>query len=152
MINRTNSVARLAPASEPNIIPFIDVLLVLLVIFLVTSPKPTVDLHLDLPQPGVLRPSVDRPTLVELRSGGDDAFTLTVDREPVAFDQLAQAAFARAHANNPSLDVEQVYAEARIFVRAEQSLAYGDVVMVMDALNHARFAKVGVFAETAEAS
>ena len=43
--------ARLDETSEPNVIPFIDVLLVLLVIFMVTAPTPTTDLRLDLPPP-----------------------------------------------------------------------------------------------------
>jgi biopolymer transport protein ExbD len=52
------------PASEPNVIPFIDVLLVLLIIFMVTAPKPTTDLRVDMPRPGPTIASALTPTIV----------------------------------------------------------------------------------------
>ena len=58
---------RLHPTSEPNVIPFIDVLLVLLIIFMVTAPTPTVDLHVDLPSNGA-RAGPERATIVALRA------------------------------------------------------------------------------------
>jgi len=51
--------------------------------------------------------------------------------------------------NNPALNVEDIYAEARIFVRADQSTAYGNVVNVMTRLQEEGFVKVGIFAELA---
>lgn len=59
----------LQPAAEPNMIPFIDVLLVLLVIFMVTAPKPTTDLRVDMPPPDSHGPvSPIEPTFVMLRA------------------------------------------------------------------------------------
>jgi len=60
-------VTRLAPTADPNVIPFIDVLLVLLIIFMVTAPKPTTDLRVDLPQRNVVSPALLEPTIVALR-------------------------------------------------------------------------------------
>ena len=58
------------PAAEPNVIPFIDVLLVLLVIFMVTAPAPTVDLHVDLPRGPAHDPGPVHPTIVSIRDEG----------------------------------------------------------------------------------
>jgi biopolymer transport protein ExbD len=58
--------ARFEPAADPNVIPFIDVLLVLLIIFMVTAPKPTTDLRVDLPRPGTAIPVVIPPTIVHV--------------------------------------------------------------------------------------
>ena len=51
--------------------------------------------------------------------------------------------------NNPALEINQIYAEARIFVRADQTTAYGNVVNVMSRLQEEGFVKVGIFAELA---
>ena len=59
--------ATLEPNAEPIVIPFIDVLLVLLIIFMVTAPKPTVDLRLDLLESGPSHAAAIAPTIVELR-------------------------------------------------------------------------------------
>ncbi|MEJ0060503.1 MAG: biopolymer transporter ExbD [Terricaulis sp.] len=52
--------------------------------------------------------------------------------------------------NNPGTSFSDIFAEAHIYVRADQSTAYRNVVAVMDALQTGGFAQVGVFAETAE--
>ncbi|MFO1017175.1 MAG: biopolymer transporter ExbD [Hyphomonadaceae bacterium] len=140
----------LAPSAEPNVIPFIDVLLVLLIIFMVTAPKPTVDLQLEMPGPRpVYVPPAIPPTIVELRqiAGG---YRLIVDERDVSIEALPQIVLSSALATDPALTPEDVYADARVFVRADQGIAYGNVVAVIDELQHAGFAKVGVFAQTAE--
>ena len=137
-----------APTAEPNVIPFIDVLLVLLIIFMVTAPMATVDLHVDLPRgPSVHTPL--RATIVALRetSGGFDLF---VDDEAVSLDALGVRTLDHALANNPAMPTADIYADARIFVRADQSTAYGNVVEVMNRLRQAHFAKVGIFEENAQ--
>lgn len=137
--------------SEPNVIPFIDILLVLLIIFMVTAPIPTVDIRVDLPPPNPvpIRLQGLNPTLVGLREtpGGLEVF---VDEEIVQISQLGERTLDHAIRNNPALNTEDVYAEARIFVRADQSTAYGNVVNVMSRLQEEGFAKVGIFAEQAQ--
>ena len=136
---------RLAPAAEPNVIPFIDVLLVLLIIFMVTAPQPTVDLHVDLPQGApIQRP--EQPTIVSVTASG----AVLVDAEPVSLDTLGARTLQHAVAANPSMPIVNIYRDARIFVRADQSIAYGDVVEVMNRLREAHFAKVGIFAQQAD--
>lgn len=140
----------LQPNSEPNVIPFIDVLLVLLVIFMVTAPIPTVDIRVDLPPPNPVPIRLEglNPTIVGIRETAA-GMVIYVDEETVLLSQIGERTLDHAIRNNPALDVEDVYAEARIFVRADQSTAYANVVNVMSQLQEEGFAKVGIFAELA---
>lgn len=139
------------PNSEPNVIPFIDILLVLLIIFMVTAPLPTVDLRVDLPPPNPVPIHLEglNPTVVGIRegAGGLDIF---VDEETVTLATLGQKTLDHAIRNNPALDIQNIYSDARIFVRADQSTAYGNVVDVMSRLEEEGFVKVGIFAELAQ--
>ena len=139
------------PNSEPNVIPFIDILLVLLIIFMVTAPLPTVDLRVDLPPPNPVPIHLEglNPTIVGIREGAG-GLVVFVDEQTVTMSQLGQVTLEHAIRNNPALNVEDIYAEARIFVRADQSTAYGNVVDVMSRLEEEGFVKVGIFAELAQ--
>ncbi len=143
--------ARLEPAAEPNVIPFIDVLLVLLIIFMVTAPKPTTDLRVDLPRAQSGPPPVIEPTIVSVRDdpGG---YRIMIGAEETSLDTLGASALAHVLAANTSLTPGTARAEARIFVRADLDVAYQHVVTVVDALQHARFAKVAIVAQSADAT
>jgi biopolymer transport protein ExbD len=138
------------PMTDPNVIPFIDILLVLLIIFMVTAPIPTVDIRVDLPPPNPVPIRLEglNPTIVGIREtpGG---IVLYVDEETVQMSQLSDRTLDHAIRNNPALEVSEIYAEARIFVRADQSTTYGMVVNVMSRLQEEGFVKVGIFAELA---
>jgi biopolymer transport protein ExbD len=138
------------PVSEPNVIPFIDILLVLLIIFMVTAPIPTVDIRVDLPPPNPVPIRLEglNPTIVGIRETAT-GMAIYVDEEVVQLSQLGEKTLDHAIRNNPALNFEDMYAEARIFVRADQSTAYGNVVDVMSQLQEAGFVKVGIFAELA---
>ena len=138
------------PTSDPNVIPFIDILLVLLIIFMVTAPIPTVDIRVDLPPPNPVPIRLEglNPTIVGLRET-PTGLSVFVDEEVVLMSQLGERTLEHARRNNPALDFEDLYAEARIFVRADQSTAYGNVVNVMSQLQEEGFVKVGIFAELA---
>ena len=131
-------------------IPFIDVLLVLLIIFMVTAPQPTVDLNVEMPS-GIPRyvPPPILPVIVEIRDVGGTP-EIFVGSEQVSLASLGQRTLAQIQANNPDAPFEAIFAEAPIYVRADQSTAYQNVVNVLDALRDAKFAKVGIFAQTAE--
>lgn len=137
------------PVAEPNVIPFIDILLVLLVIFMVTAPIPTVDIRVDLPPPNPVPIRLEglNPTIVVIREGA--GLEVYVGPERVTLATLGERTFEHARANNPALDISDLYAEARIFVRADQATAYANVVGVMSQLQEEGFAKVGIFAELA---
>jgi biopolymer transport protein ExbD len=136
-----------APAAEPNVIPFIDVLLVLLIIFMVTAPKPTVDLRLDMLRPhGPVAVTIP-PTAVSI-TAADGGVRIFVNEEPTSLEALAARVLARVLAVDPSLTGDDAHAEARIFVRADQDVAYAHVVAAVDALQFAGFAKVAVVAQS----
>ena len=139
----------LAPAAEPNVIPFIDVLLVLLIIFMVTAPKPTTDLRLNLPSHGAV-PSSELSTIVDLRQDGA-VVRYAVDGEAVSFAALTQRTYVHAVANNPTFTADEVRPLARVLVRADQDTAYANVVNVVDALQTAHFGSVGIFGQEADA-
>lgn len=146
---RTRARSRLIPNAEPNVIPFIDVLLVLLIIFMVTAPKPTTDLRVDLPRPGHQAAAALPPTVIAIsRSGGQAHYT--IGGEEIRRDQLAQEAMARMLAADPILTPEDVLIDGRLFVRADLDVAYQDVVTVVDVLQHAQFQKVAIAAQNAE--
>jgi biopolymer transport protein ExbD len=136
--------------SEPNVIPFIDILLVLLIIFMVTAPIPTVDIRVDLPPPNPVPIRLEglNPTIVGIRET-PAGLAIYVDEEVVQMSQLGDRTLDHAIRNNPALEVSEMYAEARIFVRADQSTTYGMVVNVMSRLQEEGFVKVGIFAELA---
>lgn len=142
--------AKDGPVSEPNVIPFIDILLVLLIIFMVTAPIPTVDIRVDLPPPNPVPIRLEglNPTIVGIREDGG-RLQFFVDEEVVTLANIGERTLDHAIRNNPALNVEDIYSEARIFVRADQSTAYGNVVNVMSQLQEEGFAKVGIFAELA---
>jgi biopolymer transport protein ExbD len=136
--------------SEPNVIPVIDILLVLLIIFMVTAPIPTVDIRVDLPPPNPVPIRLEglNPTIVGIRET-PSGLAIYVDEEVVQLSQLSARTLDHAIRNNPALEVSEIYAEARIFVRADQSTTYGTVVSVMSRLQEEGFVKVGIFAELA---
>jgi biopolymer transport protein ExbD len=139
------------PVSEPNVIPFIDILLVLLIIFMVTAPIPTVDIRVDLPPPNPVPIHLEglNPTIVGIREQPGAPLEIFVDQETVSLSQLGERTLDHAIKNNPALDIRDIYAKARIFVRADQSTAYGNVVDVMSRLQEEGFVQVGIFSETA---
>jgi biopolymer transport protein ExbD len=138
------------PMTDPNVIPFIDILLVLLIIFMVTAPIPTVDIRVDLPPPNPVPIRLEglNPTIVGIRET-PAGLVIYVDEETVQMSQLGDRTLDHAIRNNPALEVSEIYAEARIFVRADQSTTYGMVVNVMSRLQEEGFVKVGIFAELA---
>ncbi|MBY0562846.1 MAG: biopolymer transporter ExbD [Hyphomonadaceae bacterium] len=135
------------PNAEPNVIPFIDVLLVLLVIFMVTAPKSTVDLQLQLPGPNPT-PMHRDVVMIELRDGGGGGALVSVDGVATTMAELPRAALARGVSLGQAS--EDVLDEMHFMVRAEQDIAYAHVVSAIDSLQHAGFAKVGVFSQSAD--
>jgi biopolymer transport protein ExbD len=142
--------ARYAAAAEPNVIPFIDVLLVLLVIFMVTAPKPTTDLRLDLPRPGPAQAIVIPPTIVELNAAPGGGYRVLISGLPSSLDAVADDALAHVLAANPVLDAQDALIDARIHVRADLDVRYQDVISVVERLQGAHFQKVAVMAQRAE--
>lgn len=117
--------------SEINIVPFIDIMLVLLIIFMVAAPLATVDVDVDLPaSTAAPQPRPDEPLYVSLKPD----LTLHLGEEPVARESLGA-----------SLDVlTEGDHETRIFLRADRGVDYGDVMDVMNLLRDAGYLKIAL--------
>jgi len=121
----------LAETHEINVTPFIDVMLVLLIIFMVAAPLATVDVKVDLPASAA--PPAPRPNHpLSLTVAADK--TLRIDDTVVSGDQLAAALDASSGGNR----------ETRLFLYADTSLAYGSLMEVMDRLRAAGYLKVAL--------
>ncbi|HXW42967.1 MAG TPA: TonB system transport protein ExbD [Xanthobacteraceae bacterium] len=114
-----------------NVTPFIDVMLVLLIIFMVAAPLATVDVAVDLPSSSAEpREHADKPVYLTLKSD----LTLSIGDDAVARDALAGALDAASGGNK----------EERIFLRADRSVPYGEIMRVMNELRAARYLKVAL--------
>ena len=130
---------RYTAMSEINVTPFVDVMLVLLIIFMVTAPLLTAGVPIDLPQ----TKAKEIPTTKEV------PITVTVDGKGLLFLGDEKAALA------PDLLVEKLVAiakgkkgfEERIFVRGDKAVNYGSVMQIMGRISAAGFTKVALITE-----
>jgi biopolymer transport protein ExbD len=124
---------------EINVTPFIDVILVLLIIFMIAAPLATVDISVDLPSANATpNPRPDKPLFLTLKSD----LSLALDNDTVARPALT-ASLDRA----TSGDKQQ-----RIFLRADKAVPYGELMLLMNDLRAAGYlhvALVGLDAEKA---
>ncbi len=122
------------PMSDINMTPFIDVILVLLIIFMVAAPMLTTGVPLDLPQTGAASLNVDKqPLIVSLKADGK---LYLMDTE-TSISELV-----------PKLQaIAKTGPEERIFVRGDKAIAYGKVAEVMAALTAAGYKKVALVNE-----
>ena len=110
--------------SDINVTPFVDVMLVLLIIFMVAIPAATVSIKLDLP-PAIPPPPgtvVEEPTLINVQEGG----ALFIGERPTTLETLAADLASE-------LDVP-VPTEERVYVRADRTVRYGEFMSVMNQL------------------
>lgn len=135
--------------AEPNVIPFIDVMLVLLIIFMVAAPIATVDIQVELPTSKVLpseRPP--KPTWISLKDDGAGNVTVFVMNDQVTFDTLGEETVKAVSANDPTKrgDPSEIRQE-RVYVRASGTTPYKNVMRVMNRLQDEGFYKIGLVAE-----
>ena len=121
----------LAVAHEINVTPFIDVMLVLLIIFMVAAPLATVDINVDLP--GSTAHPAPRPEKPLFLTLGRD-LGLAIGNETVARDAFASNLDAKTGGDK----------ETRIFLRADETVDYGELMKVMNLLRAAGYLKVAL--------
>jgi biopolymer transport protein TolR len=117
--------------SEINVTPFVDVMLVLLIVFMVTAPLLTVGVPVDLPQTRAKSLGEDRePLAVTVDKEGQ----IFLQNSPIGIDDLVPKLMAIS---------ENGYNQ-RIFVRGDKAVDYGKVMEVMGLLNAAGFTRIGL--------
>ena len=122
------------PLAEINVTPFVDVMLVLLIVFMVTAPLLTVGVPVDLPKTQARNLSdQDEPLVISVNSGGE----VFLQESKVDMANLVPLLVAITDAN----------AEARIYVRGDRAIAYGRIMEVMGSVNAAGFTRVALVAE-----
>ena len=129
--------------SEPNMVPFIDVMLVLLIIFMVTAPLITPSM-IDLPSMGKAAKQPD--VVVQVVVGKDDQLELRAQEKntPVTLNTLASAV-RRAQIRADGSAAER----AAVVISADKAVRYESVVKVMDTLQRAGIERVGLSVQLA---
>lgn len=131
---RSSGSRRSTAMSDINITPFVDVMLVLLIVFMVTAPMMTVGISVDLPEAEAS--SINEKT---------EPLTISVNKEGKIFLQETELELAALVPRLIAITGENP--DARIFVRGDQTIHYGSIVQVMGAINAAGFKKVALLAE-----
>ena len=129
-INRSSK----EPMSEINVTPFVDVMLVLLIIFMVTAPLLTVGVQVDLPESAAdSLPDDQEPLTLSINSKGE----VFIQETKIEFDNLIKKILAVS--NNRT--------DTRIYVRGDKTINYGRVLEVMGKLSGSGFTKVALISE-----
>jgi len=122
------------PMSEINVTPFVDVMLVLLIIFMVTAPLLTVGVPVDLPESSAdSLPEDQEPLTLSINSKGE----IFIQEYQVEFDKMIPKILAIAKNRT----------DTRIFVRGDKTINYGRVLEIMGMLSGSGFTKVALISE-----
>ena len=128
--NRTHT----EPMSEINVTPFVDVMLVLLIIFMVTAPLLTVGVPVDLPESSAdSLPEDQEPLTLSINSKGE----IFIQEYQVEYDKMIPKILAIAKNRT----------DTRIFVRGDKTINYGRVLEIMGMLSGSGFTKVALISE-----
>ncbi|WGF90429.1 protein TolR [Marinivivus vitaminiproducens] len=123
-----------APMAEINVTPFVDVMLVLLIIFMVAAPLMTVGVPVNLPKTAAARTTEPQePLIISVNDAGE----IFVGEDPLSRQDLQARLQALAGEN----------AERPVLLRGDSALGYGKVMEVMGDINVAGFSKISLLAE-----
>ena len=129
--NRRSNRRRNHIMSEINVTPMVDVMLVLLVVFMITAPLLTVGVPVDLPKSNANSlGGNDEPLVITMKADGQ----IYIQETPTPADKLISRLIAITNAKS----------DQRIFIRADQALSYGDVMIMMGKIAAAGFKKVAL--------
>ena len=129
-INRSRN----EPMSEINVTPFVDVMLVLLIIFMVTAPLLTVGVQVDLPESAAdSLPDDQEPLTLSINSKGE----IYIQEHQVTYQKMIPKLLAIAKNRT----------DTRIYVRGDKTINYGRVLEIMGLLSGSGFTKVALISE-----
>ncbi|MFV0432153.1 MAG: protein TolR [Alphaproteobacteria bacterium] len=128
---------RRQPMSEINVTPFVDVMLVLLIIFMVAAPLMNSGVEVNLPKTvaGEMSPSDDQPVNISVQADGQ----LYLSEDEITIAELT----AKIEA------VRGVNKDVRILIRGDENVDYGKVMEVISILNKAGYSKIGMLTRPA---
>ena len=134
---------RYKPMAEINVTPFVDVMLVLLIIFMVAAPMMTAGVPVDLPR-----------TTAQPLNQEQEPLTISVNPEGKVFLQETEVAMENLVAQLQAIvrNQPQGAPERRIFVRGDRAISYGRVMEVMGTISAGGFTRVALLAEQAGAA
>ncbi len=127
--------------ADMNVTPFVDVMLVLLIIFMVSIPAATVSIKLDLP-PAIPPPpgtKVKEPILINIQRGGK----LFIGEQSTSLDSLTRDLSVTLTKDDPTLPPT----EQRVYIRADRDVIYGEFMAVMNDLQGNGFYQVALINE-----
>jgi biopolymer transport protein ExbD len=128
--------------SEMNVTPFVDVMLVLLIIFMVTAPLATVSIKLDLPPAKAPPPELHQkpPTYISIANDGTISVSMSATQmKPSSLPGLASDLAVALAVPNPTGE--------RVFIRADQHVRYGLFMNVLNQLQTDGYFKIGLISE-----
>ena len=127
--------------AEMNVVPYIDVMLVLLVIFMVTAPMLTQGLKVELPDIATDSINVDSEDPIIISIKPDGSYWLKQGSK-------ADKKMALADLTQSLLAIQQAQPQLQILLNGDKNVPYGDVVKLMASLQQANILKVGLLTET----
>ncbi len=125
--------------NEINVTPFVDVMLVLLIIFMVAAPMMTTGVSVNLPK-----------TQSSSLPGNDEPVNISIKRDGTVYIQTTETSVEKLGAKLQAIAGEKK--DTRIFVRGDTSIDYGQVMKVIGAINGAGYSKVALLTDAAGTS
>lgn len=123
------------PLAEINVTPFVDVMLVLLVIFMITAPMMTAGVNVDLPK------ATSKPI-----PGNDQPLTVAITKDGIIYLEKTQIKLPELGAKLAAIAGENK--EVRIFVRGDKDVDYGRIMQVVGEINQGGYTKVSLITES----
>lgn len=127
----SNRKSKRAVVSEINVTPLVDVMLVLLIIFMITSPMLVSGVNVDLPK-----------TNSNPISGQDEPLVVTINNKGEIF--LLETPIERQNLTDKLANITKEKKDARIFVRGDKNVSYGQVVEIVSEIHAAGFSRVAL--------
>ncbi len=133
-VNAVNKRSRRKIINEINVMPLIDIMLVLLVVFMVTAPMLITGVDVNLP-------TANSKAL----SGSDEPLVISINKEGSVY--IMQSKIARKDLTSKLRAITGEKYDTKIFIRADTSLSYGDIMSIMTQISNAGFSQVGLVSQ-----